>query len=81
MLMVDNTHFSSFEDVLFDKEIQTLIAYPSNKIGAYDIPFTVETIYIYAFAFSKLETITLSDNIVYIQEGAFYGSQALTVSI
>lgn len=50
IVVVDgNEHYSSDEGVLFDRDMTTLIQYPTGKVGPYVIPDTVDTIVSDAF--------------------------------
>ena len=68
-----NTHYSSSNGVLFDKEKKTLLKYPSGKTDiSYTIPGSVETIVDMAFNGCQLEEITIPDNVTAMDYGAFY---------
>jgi len=75
----DNLVYSSDEGVLYDKDQTTLIIYPEGKSDAtFEIPSTVEQIYANAFYNSRIETITISNSITRIGQGAFLSSNHLT---
>ncbi len=67
----NNKYFTVVDNILFSKDMDTLVACPSPKSGAYTIPDSVETIYPYAFVNSALSEIILPDSITTIGHGAF----------
>ena len=68
----ENSAYTSEDGVLFDKEKTKLICYPSGKRNTeYTVPKTVESIMEYAFAYSKLESIDLPENLKIIGWEAF----------
>ncbi len=69
----ENEYFTTQGGVLFNKEMDKLILYPVNASEEnYTIPASVKTIEKGAFLFAKnLKTITLPENILQINEGAF----------
>ena len=75
----NNTYFSSIDGVLFDKNKETLIFYPSQKRDKeYTVPESVKNINSCAFYFTDyLENIVLSDALVSIGNSAFCGSNEL----
>ena len=54
---------------------------PSVKLDEYVIPDTVETIGVYAFAYSNIESIVISRYVEEIQDGAFLGCHAKTITV
>ena len=77
----NNTSYSSFDGVLFDKEKLSLIRYPSNKsdISNYEIPSMVEAIKNGAFSnCSTLTNVTIGNNVTSIGDYAFSNCSALT---
>ena len=77
----NNTSYSSFDGVLFDKEKLSLIRYPSNKsdISNYEIPSMVEAIKNGAFSnCSTLTNVTIGNSVTSIGNSAFYNCSALT---
>jgi hypothetical protein len=73
----DNQFFSSESGVLFNKEQNTLILYPENKDGDYQVPPSVSILSPYAFNKSVIKNITLPAGLEAILEGAFYGCSRL----
>lgn len=68
----NNKYFASKDGVLFNKSQTTLVAYPAGKIGSYIIPNTVESIELYAFAYScYLTKVIIPDNVRHISNVAF----------
>ena len=69
-----NKYYKSVDDVLFDKDMKTLIAYPySKKNVSYTIPNGVTSIGLSAFHGSRyLKNVTLSDTVTIIEERAFF---------
>ena len=77
----NNTSYSSFDGVLFDKEKLSLIRYPSNKsdISNYEIPSMVEAIKNGAFSnCSTLTNVTIGNSVTSIGDYAFSNCSALT---
>ncbi len=75
----NNAHFSSVDDVLFDKKGLRLLTYPSAKQGAYVIPDSVVTIRRRAFSeCNGLTAVTIPEGIKYIQDQAFRKCTGLT---
>ncbi len=56
-----NKYFRSIDGVLYDCTINTLVAYPSNKGTSYTINDKTSIIGTYAFGYSKIKTIDLSN--------------------
>ena len=74
-----NQCFQSQDGVLFDKSMETLIAYPTNGQKKYVVPEGVKTISEYAFAYSRSRGVTallLPSTLETVGEGAF-GDTAL----
>lgn len=68
-----NPNYSSIGGVLFNKEQNTLVAYPPGRIGAYSIPNGVTTIANEAFhSCQNLTAITFPNSITDIGASAFY---------
>jgi hypothetical protein len=76
---VNNPYYSSSGGVLFDKNQRKLIQYPLGRIGSYTIPYTSPTVAIggYAFLFCKLTSISISNSLTAIGDGAFGGCMNL----
>lgn len=68
----ENPNYSSENGVLFNKEKTTLINFPCDKTGEYEIPSTVELLQHSAFSNSKLSKIIIPDNVKYLSEYSFY---------
>ena len=68
------------DGVLFDKDMTTLIYYPSEKTNEiYDIPYGVKYIGYHAFGSNRyLSTINIPNSVTSIGEGAFCGCGHLT---
>ena len=67
----DNKYYTSKEGVLFDKNMSKLICYPEGKeVTSYTIPKSVTSLEPYALQGSRLNTITLPNNLKSIREGA-----------
>ena len=68
----NNKYFASKDGVLFNKSLNTLVAYPVGKTGNYTIPNTVESIERFAFAYScYLTKMIIPDNVLHIGLQAF----------
>ena len=76
----NNKYYKSIDGVLFDKDVQKIIAYPCGKSSNYyTIPDSVTSIGGIAFRdCSSLESITIPDSVTYIGSYAFYGCSSLT---
>ena len=67
----DNKYYTSKEGVLFDKNMSKLICYPEGKeVTSYTIPESVTSLEPYALQGSRLNTITLPNNLKSIRKGA-----------
>ena len=76
---VENPNYSSFGDVLFDKNKKTLVAYPNAKSGDYTIPDGVTCIDKYAFGGCvDLTSVTMPEGLLKIEEFAFFHCSGLT---
>jgi len=74
-----NPYFSSIDGVLFDKDKNILLTYPSGKAGSYTVPNSVMIIRESAFSqCQKLTSVTLGNSVAIIGEYAFYNCTALT---
>ena len=74
-----NAAYSSEDGVLFNKTKNTLILYPSGKIGAYIIPNSVTFIEFSAFSRCiNLTSVTIPNSVTSIEEHAFVGCSSLT---
>lgn len=76
---VSNSAYSSVSGVLFDKNQNALLRYPSGIAGGYAIPSTVTSIGPNAFAVCpNLSAIIIPDGVTNIAAGAFYYCASLT---
>lgn len=67
-----NRSYMSKDGVLYDDDKTQIITYPAGKTdSSFIVPDTVRSINNWAFMNSKIKTITLPDNMVRIDEGAF----------
>ncbi len=76
----DNNYYISVNDaILFNKDMTTLLRFPSAyKLTEYTVPDTVTWIYYYAFeGNSTLEKLTMPDSIIDIGNSAFQNCTAL----
>lgn len=75
----NNVNYCDVNGVLYNKDMTTLISYPSGKEEAnYEVIDTVTEIEEYAFYSSDVQTIKIPDTVSKIGEGAFYCSYSLT---
>ena len=78
---VDNLNrcYTSSDGVLFNKNQQTIILCPSQKVGIYSIPYGVVNIDFYAFSGCvRLFGVLISDSVVHIGDFAFAECERLT---
>jgi Flp pilus assembly protein protease CpaA len=74
-----NPNYSSVNGILFNKLQDTLIQYPSGKIGDYTIPNSVMSIGNWAFyGCIGLTSITIPNSVTSVGNWAFYGCSGLT---
>ncbi len=81
---LDNKNYTSIDGVLFNKNITTLIKYPTTKTGDYTIPESVTTIGNYAFnGCNELKgRLNIPSSVTIIGEGAFaycFGLTSVTI--
>lgn len=68
----ENSSFCSLNGVLYDKAVQTLLCYPSAKLGDFDMPSTVNTIGEYGFYSARLlKSLVLPTSVKTVKDGAF----------
>ena len=78
----DNQNYSSVDGVLFNKSRTTLILYPVGKDDiAYNIPNTVNTIDVRAFAGAAIITVDIPNSVTAIGNSAFSGAAITSVDI
>jgi hypothetical protein len=75
----ENEYYTSFEGVLYDKNVCTLICCPCGKSGVVIVPMSVTTIGDYAFYdCESLTSIELPASVTEIGDYAFYACKSLT---
>ena len=67
----DNQFFCSVDGVVFSKDKKTLVSYPKDKKGKYEIPEGTKTIWRNAFKESNIPAVKIADSITHIQSYAF----------
>lgn len=72
----ENPNYASFQGVLYDKQLKTLIRCPQ-ALEDVSIPEGVTTIGKWAFYSCKLKTVKLPESVSYIRYGAFYCALSL----
>lgn len=76
-----NTHFSSLDGVLFNKDQTTLIRFPLAKAGGYDIPDGVTNIINNAFQHcAELTRVTIPSSVTVMGDTIFQGCSNLTLT-
>ena len=74
----DNKNFTAVDDVLYNKDMTTLVLYPKNCSGEFAVPDTVTTIADYAFDNSpNITKVTIGKNVKTIGFYAFNGNKKL----
>ena len=70
----DNEIYTSIDDVLFSKDMKTLINYPQGKSGSeYTVPDSVTSLEAYSFfSCESLERVFIPDSVTQIGDCAFY---------
>lgn len=76
-----NSHFSSYDGVLFDANQQLLYWYPEGKSELPQWPSTLVEIAPYALQNSRFEQITLPATLLRLGEGAFYHAALSSIEI
>ena len=66
-----NPFYCSLDGVVFTKDKKTLVAYPSGREGAYEIPEGTERIYDSAFVNSMISAVRIPDSVTRIGYSAF----------
>lgn len=76
----DNQFYTSIDGVMYTKEMETLVRYPSNREGSsYNIPASVETINTNAFSYNQnIKTMDIPDTVTTLGDGAFLNAKGLT---
>jgi hypothetical protein len=78
----DNAQFKSVDGVLFTKNQERLIKFPSGKVGHYAIPAGVASIDDYAFADStSITSISIPNSVTNLGSGAFISAGLTNVTI
>ena len=78
----ENQYFKSVDDVIYNKDMTTLILYaPKKEDASFSVPATVKTIDDYAFQSSGLKAVTLPDGLEEIGYGAFISSSIESIKI
>ena len=70
----ENTHYTSIDGVLFNKNGNVLHTLPAAYATEYTIPESVDTIGACAFASTSIESVIFPKNLVYIANDAFIGT-------
>ena len=74
----NNLNYASFNGVLFNKNLSTLITCPGGFSAPYSIPDSVTSIGDYAFYYcTALTSVTIPDSVTSIGDGAFYHCTSL----
>ena len=73
-----NQNYMSVDGVLFDKDMTTLIAYPTARSGGYIIPDGVQTIADWVFARSNITEVTIPGSVETVTENSFAYCKRLT---
>lgn len=68
----DNQFFCSVDGVVFSKDKKTLVSYPKDKKGKYEIPEGTKTIWRNAFKESNIPAVRIADSVTHIQSYAFH---------
>lgn len=75
----ENPNYTTFNGVLYDKDYSKLICCPSGRSGEVNIHENTVTVNSYAFfECDKVEKVTASNNLKYIDEAAFCGCKNLS---
>lgn len=75
----ENPCYCSINGVLYDKDVSTLLRYPLNNSGEYELPDSITRIGNYAFMGDEnLSSIIIPNSVVNIGDSAFCGCLSLT---
>ncbi|MDO5805125.1 MAG: leucine-rich repeat protein [Eubacteriales bacterium] len=77
----ENASYSSKDNVLFDKDMNTLLQYPGGISGSYDVPNGVVSINKDAFLRSQVTNVNLSGSVEIIGQEAFAESWLESITI
>lgn len=66
----NNQTFAAVDGVLFTKDLTTLIKYPPKKEAAYTVPSTTKVLGIGAFCLGRVQSLTLNEGLLSIQNEA-----------
>ncbi len=66
-----NPNYVSSNGILMNKDKSRIISYPSSRVGTYTVPKTVTYIAKKSFAYSRLSTVNISEQVEYIGDYAF----------
>lgn len=73
-----NDHFTSYDGVLYSKNMTTLVLYPNNKGEAFAVPEFVNNIGRNAFSNTSIKSIVFSDNVESVGDYSFSFCNNLT---
>ena len=73
-----NPYYTVVNGILYNADITELIVCPTSVEGAVIVPDTVNSIAYCAFAYSKIQSVTIPDSVVSIGQYAFEASGQLT---
>ncbi len=77
----DNQNFCSVDGILYDKDMTTLVKFPSGRGGEFIVPDGIKIIGEAAFFESQLKKITLAQSVCKIESKAFSHSQILCFNL
>ena len=72
-----NEYYTAVDDVLYDKNITKVIYYPTEKVGAYQLPATITSIGARVFEGKSITEISFPKTVTNIGESAFYNCTKL----
>lgn len=76
-----NQFYASIDGVLYNKALDSLIAFPKGKSGSFEVPDSVVSIIGFAFWRSKLTSLEIPNSVTYIGNNAFTGSRLMSITI